>query len=78
MIQQGVLWAIVAFVAGLVWHAGRTFERLATMQRELGKLETELKEKLGRIEAVLYTTVGGRRKVLPIEQAGDVERDPHA
>lgn len=70
-IETGVIVTVVIFIAGLIFAAGRSFEQVNQVRRELAKLDTTVTRELAELKRVLYTTVGGRRAIRPIE--GDPE-----
>lgn len=57
--------AIVMTIAGLVWNAARSFERLEGLREDVHGLTRDVRE----LRDLLYTTVGGRRKIWPVETA---------
>lgn len=65
--DTGVLVTLGLFCAGCLVTTGRLLERMSVVQRDLRRLE----EDIGKIQAVLYTTVGGRRAIRPI-RAGEL------
>ena len=68
-IETGVIVTIAIFIIGLVFAAGRLFEQVNQLRRELTKLDSTVGAELGEVKRVLYTTVGGRRAIRPIEVA---------
>lgn len=58
-------------IAALVWNAARSFQRLERLVSDVKDMELALKE----VSKILYTTVGGRRKIRPVEIANDNGQD---
>jgi hypothetical protein len=68
-LETGVVVSIALFIVGLVFAAGRSFEQINHLRRELEKLDSTMVRELGEVKRILYTTVGGRRAIRPIEGA---------
>lgn len=76
--EWGILLSLCVFVGGLVYNAGRMMERLTQTRAEMAKLEATVTKQFDELRAVLYSTVGGRRKVLPLRRAEDQDGDPES
>ena len=74
-IETGVVVTIALFIIGLVFAAGRLFEQVNHLRGELTKLQATVSGELGELKRVLYTTIGGRRAIRPIEVADDAPTD---
>lgn len=65
--ETSVIVTIVIFAIGAAVTAGRILERQTSVRRDLQKLEGSVSRELGEMKRVLYTTIGGRRAIKPIE-----------
>lgn len=75
MMETSVLVTIAIFAIGVAVTAGRLLERQANTRRDLQKLEGSVSRELGEIKRVLFTTIGGRRAIKPIEGLAEPAED---
>lgn len=66
---------LILALIGACIAAGRLLEREKNTRDDLRKLEATVARELGEVKRVLYTTVGGRRAIRPIEGDRDVSAE---